>query len=136
MTNIRPLSPQLDVTPGHFRPFFNFDDLKTEIVEGDVQRIVYTGRNLQVVEYRFPANKRFTAHKHDEHEQMGYLVRGKMGFIVGDAERILVPGDMYHAQIGQMHNAWTFDEPSVLLDFFAPVRDDILACSNVWVSQD
>lgn len=133
MTNLQAVSSQPTITSDRFRPFFNFDSLKTEIVEGDVQRIVYTGKNLQVVEYHFPANKRFTAHKHDEHEQMGYLARGKMGFIVGDEERVLLPGDMYHAQIGQMHNAWTFEEPSVLIDFFAPIRDDILECSNVWV---
>lgn len=119
-----------------FRPFFNFNDLKTEIVEGDVERVVYTGQHLQIVEYRFPPNKRFTAHKHDAHEQMGYLARGKMGFIVGEDERNLVPGDFYHAQVGQMHNAWTFDEPAVLIDVFSPTRDDILECSNIWTSAD
>ncbi len=120
------------MNPDRFRPFFRFEDLKTEVVEGDVQRIVYTGKNLQLVEYHFPANKKFTAHKHDSHEQMGYLVRGRMGFIVGADERVLVPGDFYHAQIGQIHNAWTFDEPAVLIDFFSPVREEILECSNVW----
>lgn len=115
-----------------FRSFFRFDNLKTEIVEGNVERVVYTGKNLQIVEYHFPAGKRFTAHKHDEHEQMGYLAQGRMGFVVGDEERILVPGDFYHAQIGQMHNAWTFEEPSVLIDVFSPARDDILECSNIW----
>jgi quercetin dioxygenase-like cupin family protein len=115
-----------------FRAFFNFDDLKTEVVEGNVKRVVYTGRNIQVVEYHFPPHKRFTAHKHDEHEQMGYLIRGRMGFVVDGQERVLEPGDYYHAQIGQMHNAWTFEEPSVLLDVFGPTRDDLLAVSNAW----
>lgn len=116
----------------NFRPFFQFHDLKTEIVEGDVERVVYTGANLQMVEYHFPANKKFTAHKHDEHEQMGYLVKGKMGFLVGEEIKELSPGEFYHAQIGQMHNGWTFDEPSVLLDVFSPPRDDIMECSNHW----
>ena len=85
-----------------------------------------------MVEYHFPANKKFTAHKHDAHEQMGYLVKGKMGFLVGDKEQVLSPGNFYHAQIGQIHNGWTFDEPSVLLDVFSPPRDDIMECSNIW----
>ena len=118
-----------------FRPFFGFEDLKTEVVEGDVQRVVYTGKNLQMVEYHFPANKKFTAHKHDAHEQMGYLVKGKMGFLVGDKEQVLSPGNFYHAQIGQIHNGWTFDEPSVLLDVFSPPRDDIMECSNIWETE-
>lgn len=116
-----------------FRAFFNFNDLEKEVVEGNVERVIYTGEKLQLVEYHFPANKKFTAHSHSEHEQMGYLVAGKMGFIVGDEEKILTPGDFYHAQIKQIHNAWTFDQPSILLDVFAPVRTDILAYSNRWL---
>lgn len=130
-------NPVIDVIskPGAFRPFFNFSDLETEVVEGNVQRVVYTGANIQMVEYHFPANKKFTAHKHDAHEQMGYLIEGKMGFIVGEEERILQAGEFYHAQIGQMHNGWTFDAPAKLLDIFAPARDDILECSNRWIEQ-
>jgi len=108
-----------------FKDFFKASDLKSEIVEGNVTRYIYTGKNMQVVEYRFPPNKVFPEHKHDEHEQLGYLVSGKMGFKVGGVEKILMPGDYYHAQIGVVHNSWTFDEPSVLLDFFSPPRDDL-----------
>ena len=120
------------IDPDQFRPFFHFNDLTREVVEGNVERVVYTGSQLQLVEYHFPANKMFTAHSHDANEQMGYLVSGKMGFVVGDQERVLLPGDYYHAQIGQIHNAWTFDQPSVLIDMFAPPRDDILEYSNRW----
>ena len=106
--------------------FFNSSDLETEIVEGDVERVIYTGEKIQAVVYRFPPNKTFPAHKHDENEQMGYLVSGKMGFMVGGVEKIIYPGDFYHAPIGVEHNAWTFDEPSVLLDFFGPPREDLV----------
>lgn len=118
--------------PAHLRAFFDFHDLETEIVEGDVERVIYTGLKLQIVEYRFPANKRFAAHRHDTNEQMGYLVKGRMGFMVGEEERELKPGDFYHAQIGQLHSAWTFDEPSILLDVFAPPREDLAEYSNRW----
>ena len=117
---------------GEPRSFFRFEDLKTEVVEGNVERIVYTGTSVQVIEYHFPPNKTFTAHKHDDNEQMGYVVSGRMGFLVGEEERVLGPGDFYHALIGVMHNAWTFDEPAVLVDMFAPPRRDILEFSNRW----
>lgn len=130
------MAQSLPVTSSHFRPFFNFDDLTVEVVEGNVERVVYTGEHLQLIEYRFPPNKKFTAHKHESNEQMGYLVRGRMGFVVGSEERILSPGDFYHAQIDQMHNAWTFDEPSVLIDVFSPPRPDILDYSNRWRVSD
>jgi quercetin dioxygenase-like cupin family protein len=111
---------------GKITYFFNASDLEPEIVEGDVERVIYTGKNLQTIEYHFPPNKTFPAHSHDQHEQMGYLVKGKMGFKVGGVEKILSPGDFYHAPIGVEHNAWTFDEPAVLLDFFAPPREDLM----------
>lgn len=108
-----------------FLKYFNAETMKKEIVEGDVVRYIYTGKNLQVVEYHFPPNKTFPPHSHAEHEQMGYLVKGRMGFKVGGEEKDLHPGDWYHAEIGAEHNAWTYDEPSVLLDIFSPPRDDL-----------
>ena len=106
--------------------FFNASDLEPEIVEGNVERVVYTGEHLQVIEYHFPPDKTFPVHNHDANEQMGYLVSGKMGFMVGGVEKILLPGDFYHAPIGVEHNSWTFEEPSVLLDFFGPPREDLI----------
>jgi len=112
--------------PEKIKHFFNENDLETEIVEGDIERVVYTGENIQTILYHFPPHKVFPVHSHDEHEQLGYLVSGKMGFMVGGEERMLMPGDFYRAPIGVEHNAWTLDEPSVLLDFFAPPRDDLV----------
>ena len=62
-------------------------DMKEEIVEGDVVRRIYTGEHLQVVEYRFPPERTFPPHSHDAHEQMGYLVSGRMGFRIGGEEK-------------------------------------------------
>ena len=105
--------------------FFDFTKLKEEIVEGNVKRYIYTGENIQIVEYHFPPNKVLPPHSHDIHEQMGYLVKGKMGFRVGDQEKIILPGDYYHVPKGVVHNTRTFDEPSVLIDIFSPPRDDL-----------
>lgn len=109
----------------NWKTFFNSESMKCEVVEGDVTRYVYTGANLQVVEYHFPANKTFPPHAHVDHEQMGYLVKGKMGFKIGEETRDLLPGDWYHAPIGTLHNAWTYAEPSILIDIFSPYREDL-----------
>ena len=112
--------------PEAIKHFFNESNLEEEIVEGNVRRCIYTAENIQVVVYHFPPDKVFPPHKHDIQEQMGYLVSGKMGFKVGDEVRTLLPGDFYRAPIGVVHNAWTFEEPSVLLDFFSPIREDLV----------
>ena len=112
--------------PDNIKHFFNESDLETEIVERDIERVIYTAENIQAILYHFPPNRVFPVHSHDKHEQLGFLVSGKMGFKVGDEERTLLPGDFYRAPIGVEHNAWTMDEPSVLLDFFAPPREDLV----------
>lgn len=99
--------------------------MEKQVVEGDVERFIRTEEKLQVVEYHFPANKSFPEHSHEAHEQMGYLVSGKMGFEIGGVKKDLIPGDWYLAPIGVPHHAWTYDEPSVLLDIFGPPRDDL-----------
>ncbi len=108
------------------RLYFKASDLEKETIEGNVDRYIYTGEHLQVIEYHFPPNKKFTLHKHDANEQMGYLVSGRMGFLNDGIEKILEPGDYYHSPIGVEHNAWTFDEPAVLIDFFGPPREDLI----------
>ena len=112
--------------PDKIKNFFNETDLETEIVEGDIRRVIYTADNIQVILYHFPPNKAFPVHAHDKQEQLGYLVSGKMGFMVGGKKRTLLPGDFYYAPVGVEHNAWTMEEPSVLLDFFAPPRQDLV----------
>ncbi len=99
--------------------------MKKQVVEGDVERFIKTGEKIQVVEYHFPPNKVFPEHIHEEHEQMGYLVSGKMGFDIGGVKKDLYPGDWYRAPIGVPHHGWTYEEPSVLLDIFGPPRDDL-----------
>lgn len=106
--------------------FFNDQTLEEEIVEGKIRRCIFTAENIQVIIYHFPPDTVFPLHTHDKHEQMGYLVSGKMGFNAGGDVRTLLPGDFYYAPIGMEHNAWTMDEPSVLLDFFSPIREDLV----------
>ena len=112
--------------PDNIKHIFNESVLEEEIVEGTVKRHIYTGKNIQVIIYHFPPNKVFPLHSHDKHEQMGFLYKGKMGFRVEDKEYTLNPGDFYHAPIGVEHNAWTLDEPSILIDIFSPVREEYL----------
>lgn len=107
------------------KKFFDFSSMKHEMLEDGVERYIYTGTNIQVVEYHFSPNRTFPEHNHETIEQMGYLVSGKMGLRIGGVEKILRPGDFYHAPIGVMHEAWTLDESAVLLDIFSPPRPDL-----------
>jgi quercetin dioxygenase-like cupin family protein len=108
-----------------FKKFFNYSSVKHEVLQDGVERYIYTGTNIQVVEYHFSPNQTFPEHKHDDTEQMGYLISGKMGFRIGGEEKVVMPGEYYHAPVGVMHSAWTMEEASVLLDIFSPPRKDL-----------
>lgn len=62
-------------------------------------------------------------HSHP-HEQMGYLVSGRLEFTVGGVTRILEPGDLWRIPGNVPHRVVALDGPAVALDVFHPVRDD------------
>ena len=81
---------------------------------------------MMMVFYSFPPNKKFPSHSHDVHEQMGYLISGKLRYFLGDEERIMNPGDSYYVPPGVEHGTETLDGPAVLMDVFCPPREDFL----------
>lgn len=66
-----------------------------------------------------------TEHAHP-HEQMGYLVSGRLEFTVGGLTRSLGPGDMWKIPGGVPHRVRAIDGPALALDLFHPIREDYL----------
>lgn len=112
------------MTEGILR-FFGEADHKWNKLEEGIERVIYTGDNMQVLIYRFAPGRKFPDHAHEDNEQLGFLMTGRMGFSIDGEERILAPGDFYRAPAGAVHSAWTLDEESVLVDVFSPPRTDL-----------
>lgn len=64
-------------------------------------------------------------HSHP-HEQMGYLVSGRLEFTIGGVTRVLGPGDIWRIPSGVPHKVVALDGPAVALDCFHPIREDYL----------
>lgn len=62
-------------------------------------------------------------HAHD-HEQLGYVLDGRAELVIDGVAHVLGPGDAYVVPSGVRHFARTADEGCVMLDVFAPVRED------------
>ncbi len=62
-------------------------------------------------------------HKHP-HEQAGYVVEGEFEFTIGDEKRMLKPGDMYVIPGNTEHGVLYVKTHSIVLDIFAPPRDE------------
>jgi quercetin dioxygenase-like cupin family protein len=58
------------------------------------------------------------------HEQMGYLVSGRLEFTIGGVTRLLEPGDQWRIPGGVRHRVVAVGGPAVAIDVFHPVRDD------------
>ena len=100
------------------------------------RRRVITGENLQLCFWRIKGGATGSfMHKHDEHEQLGMIVRGALDFRIskdkGHPERIVVgTNESYLAPPGVWHGDSVFvgdDEfdECWILDVFAPPRDDL-----------
>jgi quercetin dioxygenase-like cupin family protein len=62
-------------------------------------------------------------HRH-ENEQLGIVLSGSLTFRVGDESRELGPGGTWRIPANTPHEVVTGADGAVVLDVFAPIRDD------------
>ncbi len=100
----------------------NADAPPVEMLPGLVRRTLADGESLMLCEFTFEADVEIPTHSHP-HEQVGYVVSGRIRLTVGGQSRELGPGDSYRAPSGVPHSALTL-EPAVVVDTFSPPRED------------
>jgi quercetin dioxygenase-like cupin family protein len=80
---------------------------------------------LMVCELKFVKGTTSKVHKHP-HEQITYVVSGALKFNVGGQEQIVRTGDAVYMPANVIHGVLEALEDSVIVDTFAPKRDDFL----------
>ena len=114
--------------------WFYDDDAFRETARPGFRRRVITGDQLQLCFWRIEGGATGSfMHKHDEHEQLGIIVRGKLDFRIGeeDSDRVVVgENEVYIAPAGVLHGDSVFigdDEYDEcwILDIFTPPRNDL-----------
>jgi quercetin dioxygenase-like cupin family protein len=103
-----------------------FDELRslppTEVWERIVARSEHGERlTLAVVELEPGAHAR--EHSHD-HEQLGLVLQGSIEFRIGEERRTLEPGATYVIPSNVVHEAIAGPNGAVVVDVFAPVREE------------
>ena len=99
------------------------------------RRRVITGENLQLCFWRIAGGSTGSfLHKHDDHEQLGIIARGKLDFRIGEQtstdRSVIGQNEVYLAPQGVWHGDSVFvgdDEYDEcwILDVFSPPRDDL-----------
>ena len=98
------------------------------IWEGVHGRVLHGDRiTLGVIE--LDANSVVPEHSH-EHEQLGICLSGSLVFRVGDESRELGPGETWSIPANVPHEVHVGPAGAVVLDVFAPTRDDWREASN------
>ncbi len=106
-----------------------FDDLRDlplrQIWDGIHARVISGDRLLLGVVELDPGA---VAREHSqEHEQLGIVLSGTITFRIGDETRELGPGETWTIPSNVPHEATAGPEGCVVLDVFAPVREDWVA---------
>jgi unsaturated pyranuronate lyase len=101
----------------------SFAALPEERITDKISRRVLSGKQGMIVWWSIKAGAH-AAPQHP-HEQIVWMLRGRMDFRIGGERRVMVPGDVAVIPGGVEHEAW-FPEDTEAIDVFAPPREDFL----------
>lgn len=103
----------------------DWDSIPVERISQGIDRQMIVGQNIMICRLRFDAFVVTPAHRHP-HEQMTFVIQGKVKFTLDTEERIMSAGDILHFPSNHWHGATMLDEEVVLIDIFSPIREDFL----------
>jgi quercetin dioxygenase-like cupin family protein len=90
-----------------------------------IERRMIIGDKLMACRLHFQPHVVTPVHTHT-HEQMTFVLQGKVKFTIEGADRIVSAGDVLHFASNTPHGATMLDEEVVLIDVFTPLREEFL----------
>lgn len=101
------------------------DRTVVDLEPGVRRSVLQSGEALMLVRIELAAGRGVAAHRHP-HEQITHLVAGRVSFDLDGQELVLEPGDSVLLRPDVAHGARALED-SVLVDAFAPPREDFLS---------
>ena len=98
------------------------DAVPVEMLPGVIRRTLSTSEGLMLIEVALEKGAVVPSHSHP-HEQIGYLVSGRVLFELGDERRELAAGDSWLVPPNVPHQV-TALERSLAIDVFSPPREE------------
>ncbi len=93
-------------------------------LEGIVRKTLVHGEKMLMTEFRLNKGAVLPRHSH-QHEQTGYLVKGRMLLSIGSEQYEAQAGDSWSIPADMEHGARILED-SIAIEVFSPVRDDYL----------
>jgi quercetin dioxygenase-like cupin family protein len=98
------------------------DATPVEMMPGVTRRTLNTSEGMMLIDVVLEKDAIVPSHSHP-HEQIGYLISGRVLFELGDERRELGPGDSWLVPPDVPHQV-TALEPSLAIDVFSPPREE------------
>jgi quercetin dioxygenase-like cupin family protein len=104
-------------------------DVPEEKITDKITRRILAGDKEMLVWWSMKAGVHAAAHQHP-HEQIFWMLSGRMEFRLGNERRTCLAGDVGIVPGGVEHEAW-FPEDTEVIDVFSPPREDFLPGAGV-----
>ena len=99
--------------------------LPWERINDKIERRVISGEQGMIVWWKLKAGAHAASHQHP-HEQIVWMLKGRMDFRIGSDRRSMMAGDIAVIP-GNVEHEGYFPEDTEVVDFFAPPRTDFIA---------
>jgi quercetin dioxygenase-like cupin family protein len=108
-----------------------WDEEPVEQLSAGIGRQMVNGASMTLARITLAAGAVVPEHRHDN-EQIATVVSGRLRFLVGGEEREVGPGESVLIPGGVPHRVDVL-EPAVVLDAFAPRREDWLRGDDAYL---
>ncbi len=105
-----------------FRHVPSTEGRAVEMLPGVTRRTLGWGDRTLLVEITLRKGALVPPHSHP-HEQIGYLMQGRLEFAIGEEKTVVSAGDGYTVAGGAVHSALALVD-SVAVEVFSPVREE------------
>jgi quercetin dioxygenase-like cupin family protein len=102
-----------------------WNDVKVERLGEGIERRMVWGAQLMACRLHFAPHVVTPVHRHP-HEQMTFVLQGRVRFTIQGQEHIAAAGDVLHFPSNAEHGATMMEEEVVLIDIFTPIREEFL----------
>jgi quercetin dioxygenase-like cupin family protein len=113
--------------------YANLKQLPAEQVGDKISRKILVGEQGMVVFWKMKAGARAAVHQHP-HEQIFWMISGKMDFDLNGEKRTCVAGDVGVIPGNTPHGAY-FPEDTEVIDVFAPPREDMFTGGDTYLGR-
>jgi quercetin dioxygenase-like cupin family protein len=96
-----------------------------EMSEGIRRQSLVYGERTHMVRFFLGKNRELPVHTHEEHEQTGFLLAGRMILTIDGDDHTLEPGDSWSIERGVPHGARMIEDSEVI-EVFSPLREDYM----------